>query len=332
MKLVVMGGAGYLGSAVASALCEAGHDVTVCDNLATGNAWAVLPDARFVPADLMSPESLELVFRGGCDAVLHFAGLALAGSSIRDPLRYLQVNLAGSLNLLEAMQAHGIHRLVYASSGAVYGQPDRSPVTESTPCRPTTPYAASKLAVEDAIGFQAAAGHLGAVSLRYFNVAGARGPLGEWHHPETHLIPATLQVAAGIRGAVPIYGTDYDTPDGTAVRDYVHIADVTRAHALALEATLRPGHRIYNLGSGEGHTVREVVDAVRLATGHAIPAVEAPRRRGDVASLVASVERIRSELGWVPARSELATIVYDAWNWMRAHLGSREPATSKARA
>lgn len=329
MKLLVVGGAGYLGSVTAQQLCEAGHDITVCDNLSTGNAWAVLPDVRFVPGDISNEESLDLVLKDGYDAVLHFAGLSLAAASLREPVRYLRANVAGSLCLLHAMRKHGVRRLISSSSATIYGQPAGTLVSESAPAQPLTPYAASQLAIEEAIGFQAAATDLGAVSLRYFTVAGASGPLGEWHHPETHLVPATLQVGAGVRAAVPVYGTDYDTPDGTAVRDYVHVADVARAHALALEATTDPGHQVFNVGTGVGHSVRQVVDVARSVTGHAIPTMDAPRRDGDAGRLVASTRLVRDALGWVPVHSDLHTIVDDAWNWMRAHLGSRVGTDSK---
>ncbi len=328
----MVGGAGFVGSVTAQQLCEAGHDVTVCDNLSTGNAWAVLPDARFVPGDITNEESLNLVLGGGYDAVFHFAGLSLAAASLREPVRYLRANVAGSLNLLHAMRIRGVRRLIYSSSAAIYGQPVDMLVSESAPAQPVTPYAASKLAIEEAIGFQAAATDLGAVSLRYFNVAGACGPLGEWHHPETHLIPATLQVGAGVRAAVPVYGTDYDTPDGTAIRDYVHVTDVARAHVLALEATTDPGHQVFNIGAGVGHSVRQVIDVARSVTGHAIPTMDAPRRDGDAGRLVASITQVRDELGWVPVHSDLHTIIDDAWNWMRAHLGSRLSTGSRATA
>jgi UDP-glucose 4-epimerase len=321
-----------VGSVTALQLSEAGHDVTVCDNLCTGNAWAVLPDTRFIPADISNEESLNLVLRGGYDAVLHFAGLSLAAASLREPVRYLRANVTGSLNLLHAMRLHGIRRLVCSSSAAIYGQPDEAQVSESAAARPLTPYAASKLAIEEAIGFQAAATDLGAVSLRTFNVAGACGPLGEWHHPESHLVPAALQVGAGVRAAVPVYGTDYDTADGTAIRDYVHVSDVARAHVLALEATTEPGHQVFNIGTGVGHTVRQVVDVARSVTGHPIPTMDAPRREGDAGRLVASTNQARDELGWVPVHSDLHTIIDDAWNWMRAHLGSRLSTDSRATA
>ncbi len=325
LKLLVVGGAGFMGSVVVAHLNGAGHDVTICDNLSTGNAWAVQSEARFVPADVTDEASLTHVLGGDYDAVLNLSGLSLAGDSIDHPLRYLRSNVTGSLNLLHAMRVHGVKRLVHSSTAAVYGRPDRVPVTEADPTRPANPYAAAKLFVEEAIGFQAAATGLGAVSLRSFNVAGACGPLGEWHHPETHLIPVALQVAAGIRGTVPVYGSDHATPDGTAVRDYVHVADVARAYVSALEATAEPGHRVYNVGSGVGHSVRQVLEVVRSVTGRAIPSIDAPSRDRDPAALVASIVRAEEELGWVPALPDLHTIVDDAWTWLRSHVGTTKP-------
>lgn len=326
MRLLVVGGAGYIGSVVAAHLVEAGHELTICDDLSTGNAWAVSPSARFVPAELSDRQSMDRVVADGYDAVLHLAGLSLAGASVRDPLRYLRSNLVGSLNLLEAMRAHGVRRLVYSSSAAVYGLAGYAPVEESAPLRPTSPYGAWKVAMEQAVGFEAAARSMGAVGLRCFSVAGARGALGEWHHPETHLVPLVLQVAAGVRPAVHLFGTDYATPDGTAVRDYVHVDDVARAHLLALDATGSPGHAIYNVGAGIGSSVREIVDLARVVTRRPIPVVEGPRRTGDTAWLVASPHRARDELGWTAVRPTVE-VVADAWIWMRSRI---RPGTAAA--
>lgn len=325
LKLLVVGGAGFIGSVVVAQLTQAGHDVTICDDLSTGNAWAVRPEARFVPVDITDQTSLMVVLGGNYDAVLNLSGLSLAEDSNAFPLRSLRSNVVGTLNLLDAMGAHGVSRLVHSSTAAVYGRPEQLPVTEAHPTCPATPYAAAKLFAEQAIGFQAAATGLGAVSLRCFNVAGASGPLGEWHHPETHLIPAALQVAAGIRGAMPVYGSDLATPDGTAVRDFVHVADVARAYVAALEATAVPGHRVVNVGSGVGHSVRQVIDVVRAVTGRAIPVVDAPSRDREPDTLVASILRAHQELGWVPAHPELHTIVDDAWTWLRSHLERTTP-------
>jgi UDP-glucose 4-epimerase len=258
------------------------------------------------------------VMAEGFDAVLHFAALSLVGESVAEPVRYFRANVGGSLNLLDAMRVAGVRRLVFSSTAAVYGEPETIPITESAPTRPTNPYGASKIAVDNAIGYEAAATGLGAVSLRYFNVAGASGRQGEDHDPETHLIPSVLKVALGEKESVAIFGTDYPTPDGTAIRDYIHVDDLAQAHLLALEGTVGPGHRIFNLGNGQGFSVREVVDAARLVTGCQIPAVESPRRAGDPPVLVASSERIRAELGWVPEKPALEDMVSDAWNWMRS--------------
>lgn len=325
-KLLVVGGAGFIGSVVVAHLNEAGNDVTVCDNLSTGNAWAVQSEARFVPVDIIDQASLTTVLGGGYDAVLDLSGLSFAEDSGASPLPCLRSNVIGTLNLLHAMEAHGLKRLVHSSTAAVYGRPDQVPVTETDPTRPISAYAAAKLFVEEAIGFQAAATGLGAVSLRSFNVAGACGSLGEWHHPETHLIPVALQVAAGIRDVVPVNGNGHETPDGTVVRDYVHVADVARAYVAALEATGRPGHRVYNVGSGVGHSVREVIEVVRSVTGRAIPTLEATTRNREPAALVASIVRAEEELAWVPDLPDLHTIVEDAWTWLRAHLGRASPA------
>ena len=319
MKTLVVGGAGYIGSIVASHLVEAGHDVTVADNLSKGHEWAVPESARFVEVDVLDAEGMARTVEAGFDAVLHFAALSLVGESVSEPARYFRTNVAGSLNLLDAMRAAGVKRLVFSSTAATYGDPDEVPITEEAPTRPTNPYGASKLAVDHAIGYECAATGLGAVSLRYFNVAGASGKLGELHDPETHLIPLVLQAAAGRRPAVSVFGTDYPTPDGTAIRDYIHVDDLARAHLLALEAAAEPGHRIYNLGNGAGFSVREVIDVAREVTGVDIPAVEADRRPGDPAVLVASSERIRADLGWVPEKPDLATMIGDAWAFASAH-------------
>lgn len=313
MKTLVVGGAGYIGSIVASHLVEAGHDVTVADNLSKGHEWAVPESARFVKVDVLDAEGMARTVAAGFDAVLHFAALSLVGESVAEPARYFRTNVAGSLNLLDAVRAAGVKRLVFSSTAATYGDPDEVPITEHAPTRPTNPYGASKLAVDHAIGYECAATGLGAVSLRYFNVAGASGTLGELHDPETHLIPLVLQAAAGRRPSVSVFGTDYPTPDGTAIRDYIHVDDLARAHLLALDTAAEPGHRIYNLGNGAGFSVREVIDVARDVTGVDIPTVEADRRPGDPAVLVASSERIRADLGWVPEKPDLATMIGDAW-------------------
>ncbi len=324
MRTLVVGGAGYIGSVVAKHLLEVGHHVTVADNLSKGHRWAVPDDAEFRSVDVRDPDALTAVVGEGFDAVLHFAALSLVGESVAEPVRYFKTNVGGSLNLLDAMRAGGCRRLVFSSTAAVYGEPETIPIPESAPARPTNPYGASKIAVDMAIGYEAAASGLGAVSLRYFNVAGASGRQGELHDPETHLIPSVLKVALGEADAVRIFGTDYPTADGTAVRDYIHVDDLAHAHLLALEATVEPGHRIFNLGNGTGFSVLQVLDTARLVTGCQIPSVESPRRAGDPPVLVASSERIRSELGWTPQKPALEDMVSDAWQWLRAY----SPATA----
>ena len=323
MRALVVGGAGYIGSVVAKHLLEAGHRVTVADDLSKGHRWAVPDDAEFRSVDVRDQEDLTAVVAEGFDAVLHFAALSLVGESVSDPVRYFKTNVGGSLNLLDAMRAGGCRRLVFSSTAAVYGEPETIPILESAPTRPTSPYGASKIAVDMAIGYEAAASGLGAVSLRYFNVAGASGRQGELHDPETHLIPSVLKVALGEADAVCIFGTDYPTADGTAMRDYIHVDDLARAHLLALEPTVEPGHHIFNLGNGTGFSVREVLDTARMVTGCQIPSVESPRRAGDPPVLVASSQRIRSELGWAPQKPALEDMVSDAWQWMRVHARAR---------
>lgn len=316
----MVGGAGYIGSVVAAQLVDAGHRVTVADNLSKGHEWAVSPGAQLVGVDILDATRLTEVVAQGFDGVLHFAALSLVGESVAQPVRYFRTNVGGTVNLLDAMRAAGVGRLVFSSTAAVYGEPEEVPIPETAPAVPTNPYGASKLAVDAAIGFESAATGLGAVSLRYFNVAGASGDLGELHDPETHVIPLVLRAAAGLRDSIQIYGTDYPTPDGTAIRDYIHVDDLARAHLLALAACSEGGHRIYNLGNGTGFSVREVVEVARAVTGRPIPAVEAPRRAGDPAALVASSERIRKELGWVPEKPGLDQIIADAWDWTQRHL------------
>ncbi|GAC1366980.1 MAG: UDP-glucose 4-epimerase GalE [Ktedonobacteraceae bacterium] len=319
MKVLVTGGAGYIGSVVTAQLIEAGHTVTVLDNLLKGHRAAVHKQAQFIEADLLNLERLTQIVSDGFDGVLHFAALSLVGESVQLPERYYRNNVVGSLNLLDAMRAGGVARLVFSSTAATYGEPEEVPILETTPTRPTNPYGGSKVAVDQMISFEAAAHGLAAVSLRYFNVAGASGSLGEMHNPETHLIPIVLQAAAGQRPSVQIYGTDYETPDGTAIRDYIHVEDLARAHLLALASAQAGQHRIYNLGNGHGFSVREVIEAARKVTGIHIKAVEAPRRAGDPAVLVASSTKIQHELGWRPEKAALETMIGDAWTWLQAH-------------
>jgi UDP-glucose 4-epimerase len=316
VKLLVTGGAGYVGSVNAAHLVDAGHDVTVLDDLSTGHRDAVPDGAAFVEADLA--EAADDVLADGFDGVLHFAARSLVGESVQRPELYWSGNVVTSLRLLEAIRRHGTPRLVFSSTAATYGEPEQVPIREDAPARPTNPYGASKLAIDNAISSYASAYGVAAVSLRYFNVAGAHGRFGERHAVETHLIPLVLQVAAGTRESVQVYGEDWPTPDGTCIRDYVHVDDLADAHALALEHA-RPGqHAIYNLGSGTGFSVREVVEACREVTGHPIPAVAAPRRSGDPAVLIASSEAARAELGWRPVRTDLSTMVGDAWEFVQS--------------
>ncbi|MBV9229769.1 MAG: UDP-glucose 4-epimerase GalE [Chloroflexi bacterium] len=319
MKLLVTGGAGYIGSVMTAQLLEAGHEVTVFDNLLKGHPQAVHRGATFIKGDLLHREELHQVLKTGFDGVLHFAALSLVGESVQVPERYYRNNVCGTLNLLDAMRDAQVPRLVFSSTAAVYGEPEEIPILETAVTRPTNPYGGSKLAVDQMIGFEAAAHGLAAVSLRYFNVAGAGGHLGEDHHPETHLIPIVLAVAVGQRSAVQIYGTDYPTRDGSAIRDYIHVEDLARAHLLALNSIQAGEHRIYNLGNGQGFSVREVIEEARKVTGKSINAVEAPRRAGDPPVLVASSQKIQDELGWIPQKPELAVMIVDAWQWHQAH-------------
>jgi UDP-glucose 4-epimerase len=325
MRVLVTGGAGYIGSVVAARLVAAGHDVTVLDDLSTGHADAVPAGATFVKGTLR--DCAAEVLSDGAEAVLHFAARSLVGESVADPGRYWSNNLGGTITLLEAMRELQVRRIVFSSTAAVYGEPERTPVEETDKTRPTSPYGASKLAVDTTLTEFSRLYGFGAVSLRYFNVAGAAaagaggavggvGWLGEWHHPETHLIPNVLAAATEGR-PVRIFGDDYPTPDGTCVRDYIHVTDLADAHLRALDSC-RPGqHRIYNLGNGAGFSVREVIDVCREVTGIDIGTEVGPRRAGDPAVLVASSARIRSELGW-RAERDLRAMAADAWRFTQA--------------
>jgi UDP-glucose 4-epimerase len=318
MKLLVTGGAGYIGSIVAQRLLAAGHDVTVLDNLARGHRAAVPEGAELVEVDLVDAPAVERALAGGFDGVLHFAALSLVGESVSQPELYWRVNVLGTRNLLDAMRAAGVQRLVFSSTCAVYGEPEKLPMDETTPTRPLNSYGNSKLAVDLMIGDECRAHGLGAVSLRYFNVAGASGDLGEDHQPETHLIPNVLRAAQGLQSEVRVFGTDYDTPDGTAVRDYIHIEDLSDAHELAIQGTRAGEHRIFNLGNGNGFSVREVIDAVREVTGKEVPVIEEGRRAGDAPMLVAASAKVREELGWEPRKPALTDMVADAWAFAQA--------------
>jgi UDP-glucose 4-epimerase len=322
MKLLVTGGAGYIGSIVAAQLVDGGHDVTVLDSLYRGHAQAVPAGARHLDVDLNDAAATTAALAEGFDAVLHFAALALVAESVEHPERYHRGNFVATLNLLDAMREAQIKRLVFSSTCAVYGEPDEVPMPETLPTNPVNAYGNSKLAIDRMISDECRAHGLGAVSLRYFNVAGASGDLGEDHEPETHLIPLVLQAAAGKRDHVSVFGTDYPTEDGSAVRDYIHIEDLGEAHILGLERATNPGeHRIYNLGNGTGFSVRQVVEAARAVTGRDIQIKEEGRRAGDPAALVASSQKIRDELGWVPRKPEIETMIADAWAWFEAHPG-----------
>ncbi|MHA6799064.1 UDP-glucose 4-epimerase GalE [Bounagaea algeriensis] len=317
MKLLVTGGAGYIGSVCAARLLEAGHEVVVVDDLSTGHADAVPNDCRFVRGDIA--ECADEVLAEGFDGVLHFAAKSLVGESMQEPNKYWQGNVVTSLRLLEAVRARGVPRLVFSSTAATYGEPTEVPITENAATRPTNTYGATKLAIDHAITSYAAH-ELGAVSLRYFNVAGAHGGFGERHTVETHLIPLILQVPLGQREHVQIFGEDWPTPDGTCVRDYIHVVDLADAHLLALQQATPGTHHIYNLGNGTGFSVRQVLETCRTVTGHSIPAHVAPRRPGDPATLVASSDAARNELGWHPRRAELDVIVRDAWQFAQRGL------------
>jgi UDP-glucose 4-epimerase len=317
MRILVTGGAGYVGSVVAKQLLEAGHEVVVLDDLSRGHAAAVPGEAEHANVSLLDPAALEERL-DGVEGVLHFAALALVAESVEHPERYWRNNLVGTLGLLDAMRANGVARLVFSSTCATYGEPETIPIREDEPTAPVNSYGASKLAVDLMIRDECRAHGLAAASLRYFNVAGASGELGEDHEPETHLIPLVLQAAAGAREHIKVFGTDYPTRDGTAVRDYIHIEDLGEAHLLALER-LEPGtHRIFNLGTGDGYTVREVIEAARRVTGREIAVREEGRRAGDPPELVAANARAREELGWTPERG-LDEMIADAWAWQQAH-------------
>jgi UDP-glucose 4-epimerase len=322
LRILVVGGAGYVGSTTVEHFVSAGHAVTVYDDLSTGHAAAVVPPARLVVGSVQDQQRLETLLRNErIDAVLHCAAKSLVGESMADPGLYYRNNVAGGVSLLEAMRSSGVTRLVYSSTAAVYGEPRRVPIAEADRTEPINPYGATKLAFEGAMRWFAASHGFRTISLRYFNVAGATERNGEDHQPETHLMPLVLRVAAGQASHVQIFGQDFPTPDGTAVRDYVHVSDLAEAHLLALEATgdTEPSLEIYNLGSAAGFSVREVVEAARKVTGRAIPARVVKRRLGDPPVLVAASRRARRELGWQPRHSKLEQMLVDAWDWHLAH-------------
>ncbi len=327
MKLLVTGGAGYVGSVCSTVLVEKGHDVTIIDNFSTGNRDAVPEKATLVEGDVFDVID-DVLDKGGFDGVVHFAARSLVGESVEKPNEYWQANVVTTLKLLDAMRAHDVNNLVFSSTAATYGEPTTIPITEDVEPSPTNPYGATKLAIDHAITSYAKAFGLAATSLRYFNVAGAYGMVGENREVETHLIPIVLQVAMGHRDKIFMFGDDWDTPDGTPVRDYIHVRDLAEAHVLALETNQPGSHRIYNLGSGDGYSVKEVIEMCRKVTGHPIPAEVAPRRAGDPPTLIASSAKIQSELGWDPQNTDLETIVTDAWNFTR-QLGDKAHSASR---
>jgi len=325
MNVMVTGGAGYVGSAVAAELIRAGHRVIVYDNLSRGRRQAVPAGAELVVGEVADRDALEELFRSRApDAVMHFAASIEAGESMQVPEQYFRNNTATTLTLLEAMLACGPKRLVFSSTAALYGNPERTPIEETAALRPTNAYGESKLLVERMLDWLNRIHGLRYASLRYFNASGADGDRGEDHRPETHLIPLTLKVALGQRDHIGIFGTDYPTPDGTCVRDYIHVVDLAAAHLLALDALEQRDRLTYNLGNGRGFSVREVIQVAREVTGHPIPAVETPRRAGDPEVLVASSERIQRELGWKPKHAELRSIVSSAWEWHWRHPNGYE--------
>lgn len=319
MRILVAGGAGYIGSITVEHLVDQGHEITVIDNLYRGHRAAVHPAAKFHQADLADTAALDTIFREGrFDAVMHFCASSLVGESVTAPLDYYRNNIANGLNLLEVMIRHGVHMFVFSSTAALFGEPNSVPIAEDAPHVPLNPYGRSKLFFEHILRDAETAHGIKAVCLRYFNAAGATKDRGEDHRPETHLIPLILDAARGRRPSVTIFGEDYHTPDGTCIRDYIHVSDLAQAHILALESLVdAETGSAYNLGNGQGFSVREVIQAVETVTGLKVPVTVGPRRAGDPAALVASSLKIRTELGWKPQFPELQTIVASAWDWMQ---------------
>jgi UDP-glucose 4-epimerase len=313
MKILIVGGAGYIGSICAELLLDQGHEIVVFDNLSEGHRNAVDPRARLIEGDLQDRHAIDsALVAARPEAVMHFAASALVAESMRDPSKYFRNNISSGLNLLDALVAAHVRRIVFSSTCAIFGLPERLPIDETTPTRPINPYGESKLAFEKILRWYDEIHGLKFVSLRYFNAAGATANFGEDHHLETHLIPNVLKVALGQKPQVEIFGTDYETPDGTCVRDYIHIVDLARAHILALGAATS---ELYNLGSGGGASVHDVIAACRKITGKKIHVVEKPRRPGDPPRLIASSEKIKRELGWQPQFQSLEAIIESAWKW-----------------
>lgn len=323
MTILVLGGAGYIGSHTVYELIDRGEDVVIIDNLETGHIEAVHEKARFYKGDIRDRAFLDSVFaKEKIDAVIHFAANSLVGESMVDPLKYYDNNLCGTKVLLEAMVAHGIDKIVFSSTAATYGEPERVPILESDKTEPTNTYGETKLSMEKMFKWTSKAHNLRYVSLRYFNACGAHesGKIGEAHNPESHLIPLILQVPNGQRESIAIFGEDYDTKDGTCVRDYIHVTDLAQAHILAVKYLAEGGEsNIFNLGNGIGFTVKEVIDSARKVTGHEIKAVVSPRRAGDPAQLIASSDKARTILGWKPEHADLEEIIESAWNWHSTH-------------
>jgi UDP-glucose 4-epimerase len=330
-RILVTGGAGFIGSVITKQLVDRGDEVVVFDNLSNGREGAVPKGATLVTGDTSDRLALDRIFQTRpVDAVIHLAASIEAGESMKFPEKYFRNNTANTLTLLEAITEHKIPRLVFSSTAALYGTPDRTPIEETDPLHPTNTYGESKLLVEQMLAWFHRIHGLRYACLRYFNAAGATKEQGEDHRPESHLIPLILQVATGKREHISIFGTDYPTPDGTCVRDYIHVSDLASAHLLVLDALREKDKLIYNLGTGRGFTVREVIDTVRKVTGHPIPAREEPRRAGDPAVLVASSDKIKRELNWQPQYPNLEDIVRSAWGWFQSHpngYGNKEVAT-----
>ena len=323
MAILVLGGAGYIGSHTALELVKAGNEVVIADNLVTGYRKAIPEEAKFYEGDLRDFDFLNKLFQQEkIDAVIHFAAYSLVGESVTNPLKYYDNNLYGTKVLLEAMVKNNVGKIVFSSTAATYGEPENIPILETDRTCPTNPYGETKLAMEKMFKWTAEAHGLRYVSLRYFNACGAdeSGTIGEAHNPESHLIPLILQVPNGKRETISIYGTDYDTPDGTCIRDYIHVTDLAQAHILAVQYLNNGGESdIFNLGNGVGYSVREVIETARKVTGHPIPATETSRRAGDPARLVASSEKAKSVLGWKPVHDSLEEIIASAWNWHKNH-------------
>lgn len=323
MAILVLGGAGYIGSHTALELVKAGNEVVIADNLVTGYRKAIPEGAKFYEGDLRDSDFLNKLFQQEkIDAVIHFAAYSLVGESVTNPLKYYDNNLCGTKVLLEAMVKNNVDKIVFSSTAATYGEPENIPILETDRTCPTNPYGETKLAMEKMFKWTAEAHGLRYVSLRYFNACGAdeSSTIGEAHNPESHLIPLILQVPNGKRETISIYGTDYDTPDGTCIRDYIHVTDLAQAHILAVQYLNNGGESdIFNLGNGVGYSVREVIETARKVTGHPIPATETSRRAGDPARLVASSEKAKSVLGWKPVHDSLEEIIASAWNWHKNH-------------